>query len=168
MASRDLTVRDIVPKRPRKTTIQASASLKGLITLRVKNIPETQILQSFERAINRASQKIAVDLMIALDEAMRSNIWQTTDGKEDIIDTGKLLESGSVTVTSNGLTIAYDEPYAALVHYGGYIVPYGNSTTRVYLPARPWVDSVLNGIGPIKEFDFEKYYRKEIDAEFSQ
>lgn len=158
---------DIRGNVPRNLSISASCNTNEIIRFKVKDFPQTQILQGFERAINRASARVAADLKIALENAIRSPIWQTANGTADIYETGELMASGSVTVSKNGVTIAYDAPYAALVHYGGYINPYGRANTKVYLPPRPWVDAVLNGTSGIQPFDFAKYYQEEIEAEFS-
>lgn len=150
-----------------KIVIEAKTSLKDFFNIRVTRIPEVEVMDGFKRAINRASGRIVTDLKIALDEAMKSGIWPTSSGSADIISSGDLMESGTVSVTNNGIIIAYSAPYAALVHYGGYITSYGNNTSSVYLPARPWVESVILGNGPVPAFNFEKYYRQEIEAEFS-
>ena len=149
-----------------KTTISASGSIDKLLTVKLSRLPETQVRAGFKAAIDRASARIAVDLKAALDEALRSNVWSTSSGTSDIYETGELLQSGSVTINQSGVTIAYDAPYAALVHYGGYINPYGNTTQKVYLPPRPWVDSVMRGGNGIKAFDFARYYEEEILREF--
>jgi hypothetical protein len=80
-----------------------------------------------------------------LREAISAQIWAERNGTSDIIDSGELLNSSRVNVTSNSrISIQYDVPYAALVHYGGYIRPYGNQNADlVYLPPRPWVQTVL-------------------------
>lgn len=159
---------ELVPKKVAgRRIITGSARLNGLLNIRVKRIPEAEILGAFKTAINRANSRIQVDLKAALDEALRSSVWPTNNGVSDIYDTGELLSSGSIEISQSGITIAYDAPYAALVHYGGYIYPYGNTSTKVYLPPRPWVESVLNGGGPVPEFDFLKYYKEEIEKEFS-
>lgn len=163
--ARIITSGNIKPKLARKS-ISATTSTEGIIKFGTKSFPEAQIREAFSRAINRASTRIVTDLKIALDNAIRSGVWPTLSGAADIYDTGELLESGRVTLTENGISIVYDAPYAALVHYGGYIIPYGNrSAAKVYLPARPWVDAVLNG-GAVPAFDFAKYYQEEITAEF--
>lgn len=138
-----------------------------LITLKSKQPSAKEVLSSFQAAVNRASIRIATDLKIALDDALRSGVWDTLTGSADIYDTGELLASGTVSVTGNGVSISYDAPYAALVHYGGYVSPYGNQSARVYLPPRPWIESILNGGGPVAQFDFASYYMEEIKAEFS-
>jgi hypothetical protein len=83
------------------------------------------------------------------------------------VDTGELMASGRVTLSENGITISYDAPYAALIHYGGYIHPYGNVNLRVFLPPRPWIESVMFGGGPVPQFDFVSYYTREIAKEFN-
>lgn len=163
MASKGLNFGDVIPRIAKTTTIKASANLDNLIKIKLKKIPEREAVARFERAINRASTRIAQDLQGALSAAMASGVWSG----EDLIDTGELMNSGNVSVTADGITISYDAPYAALVHYGGYIHPYGNINARVYLPPRPWVESVLFGGGPVQRFDFESYYIEEIRAEFS-
>lgn len=158
--------RDVRGKLPRNMTISASCKTDNILRIKVRKVPEAEILAAFERAINRASARIAVDLKIALDDAIRSPVWTTLQGTADIYDTGELMQSGSVTVRRDGVTIAYDAPYAAIVHYGGYVSPFGTAASKIYLPPRPWVESVLNGGGPVEAFDFAKYYQQEIEAEF--
>lgn len=93
-----------------------------------------------------------------LREAISSSIWVSrNDGNVDIIDSGELLNSQEVSNTSNGLRISYSVPYANLIHYGGYIVPYGNTNaSRVYIPPRPWVTNVLSG--QFRGFDLQQAY----------
>jgi hypothetical protein len=155
-------ISDLVPKPPRGIEVQASARLDGLFRVKGFKIPEGQILDGFRQAINRASGRIAVDLKEALDGSIANDAW----GDGGLVDTGALRDSGSVTINENGLTIAYDAPYASLLHYGGYIHPYGNVNLRVYLPPRPWVESVLFGGGPVPVFDFARYYTEEIIKQF--
>lgn len=162
-----ITTKDIFGKLPKSLTIRGTARTDGLLTISTPGLGASQILPRFEAAINRASQRIATDLEAVLGAALSSNVWQTPSGRADIIDSGELLSSGSVTIDQSGVTIAYTAPYAALVHYGGYINPYGNASTRVYLPPRPWVESVLFGGGPVPQFDFVSYYTDEISREFS-
>jgi hypothetical protein len=162
------TIDELIPKLPTRQSFKASASLDGLLRLTSKGPSQDQLLVLLERGINRASRRIVVDLKSALDDALRSNVWPTLSGLADIYDTGELLTSGSVAFDSKGITIAYSAPYAALVHYGGYINPYGNKNSRIYLPPRPWVEAVLNGLGPVPQFDFTSYYLQEIAAEFNR
>lgn len=156
---------DLKLRLPR-TVITATSNSDGLVKINLSQFPEAQIRAGFKAAIDRASARVAVDLKRALDEAIRSPIWSTTTGQADIYETGELLQSGTVTVSQSGVTIAYSAPYAALVHYGGYINPYGKTTEKVYLPPRPWVQSVLDGGAGIPAFDFARYYEEEILREF--
>ena len=165
MARPAIKMADLMPKADLKlANVVATGSLDGLINFKLKKIPNEQILAKFESAINRASAQIAVDLKQALDLALTSPIW----AGQDIVDTGNLLRSGRVTIGKNGVTIAYEAPYAALVHYGGYIHPYGNVNLRVYMPPRPWVESVLYGGAGFQPFDFVGYYGSEIVAEINK
>lgn len=164
MAKLSLGKIDIVPKKLPK--IRSSAKIKSPIRLGKPIMNEARILSGFQDAIARANARIAIDLKAALDEALLANVWSTPSGTADIYETGELLSSGTVTVGPNGVIVSYDAPYAALVNFGGYIYPYGNINARVYLPPRPWLDSVIRGGGPVPEFDFKKYYLEEIIAEF--
>lgn len=155
----------------KKTSLSSSrltgrASSSGSIKFSLAKSSSPQVAAAIVRAIERANQRIAADVKIALDAAMRSEVWQLDSGAADIYDTGELLESGTVTVSSDGVTIAYSAPYAALVHFGGYISPYGDASSRIYLPARPWVDAVLKGGGPVQSIDIGRYYDEEIRREF--
>lgn len=80
--------------------------------------------------------KRAVDIRLSAN--MRRS-WGWIDGARDIVDTGALMNSVQFVDSGDGFSLYYSEPYANLVHYGGYINPYGNPNARVYLPARPWV-----------------------------
>jgi hypothetical protein len=126
-----------------------------------------KIGQQVERAISSANETISQRLADALDQAMRSQVWGTSGGNADIIDSGALSASLNVTVSGTQINVSYGEPYANLVHYGGYILPYGNaSLEKVYVPPRPWVQSVLQGGGPVPRFDFESIYRQAIAQVF--
>lgn len=171
MASRRpaFTMDDLLPKAALELRpIQASTNTSNLLSFNKVSFSGPSLTTRLETAINRANRRIAVDLKQALDAAMRSSNWPTpTTPSADIYETGELLESGTVRVTPNGVHISYDAPYAALVHYGGYINPYGSQSTRIYLPARPWVDSVLRGGAGIPAFDFGRYYAEEIAKAFN-
>lgn len=96
-----------------------------------------------------------------LDQALEANIWSwprstlrkngsTAGGTRNIVDTGALKASKSVRTkylqTKTVFQISYKAPHAALVHYGGYILPYGDvSRSPVYVPGRPWIEAVLTG-----------------------
>lgn len=131
------------------------------IKLGFKNVPDQQLLQDLIVANDLAIEYTALYLGKALDAAMDASVWRWRDGSRDIIDTGELKSSLSIISNSKGLTIDYGAAYAALVHYGGYIIPYGDPKNKpVYLPPRPWVQSVIFGGGPVDQFDFEAIYNK--------
>ena len=93
-------------------------------------------------------------------------MWNwSSGGARDIVDTGRLKNSLSVTVSGDEILIYYDAPYASVVHEGGYIRPYGNKKIdAVYLPGRPWVDAVLFGNGPVPSVDLDKVIGDAIDS----
>jgi phage gpG-like protein len=114
------------------------------------------------QGLNSSRSLIAEKLKDALDQALESSVW-SGGGREDsdLVDSGRLKNSGSVVATEKGISIRYDAPYAALIHYGGYILPYGNkSTEKVYIPPRPWIQSVIRGGGPVPQFDFAAVMRE--------
>ena len=102
---------------------------------------------------------LASELKSALTKALMSPVWAWEGGSRDIFDTGRLAGSGQVLVVSGGLNVVYSAPYAGIVHDGGYIYPYGNTAARpVYLPGRPWIESVMYGKGPVPQFDFDGFF----------
>lgn len=126
------------------------------------------LTSGIEEGIRVANQIVAEKLAAALDDAIDNAVWQWDEGgARDIYDTGKLKASRSVVVNGNKIIVSYDVPYAGIVHFGGYVIPYGNpNAEKVYLPARPWVDSVILGGGPVPKFDFESIYIQAIEDAF--
>jgi hypothetical protein len=122
----------------------------------------------FKRGIKLGNERVVPALREALDGAMSSSIWAwNSGGTRDIVDTGKLRDSLMIQSSTSGFNVSYGAPYAALVHYGGYIQPYGNANIdKVYIPARPWANSVLLGDGPVPIFDWQAVYRDAILGEF--
>jgi len=129
---------------------------------KVEGKAETKKMQqAVNRALTRGAQKgasyVEKDLKTALDNSVKSQ-WAWTQGSRDIIDTGKLLNSLQIKTTFNqtkiGFQIIYRTRYAAFVHYGGLIKPYGNKNAAdVLIPARPWVQAVLEGTHGQPKFD---------------
>ena len=96
----------------------------------------------------KASAYVQRDLKVALDAAMDYSGWSWIGDTRDIVDTGKLKKSLILVEknlkTKTTIEIKYRSPYANMVHYGGYIQPYGNKNANsVLYPARPWVEAVL-------------------------
>lgn len=117
------------------------------------------IKNKVSKDVDQATAKIAGPLEAALNSSMAAS-WGWSSGTRDIIDTGELKNSLSIAVIDGNVEISYDAPYASLIHYGGYIMPYGNSSgARVYIPGRPWVAATLEGNGPVQKFDLDGYYR---------
>lgn len=116
-------------------------------------------LEQINDLVRRTVERAAVDLESKLDAAMASSLWGELG---DIIDSGDLRDSLQVVVEGNSIQISYDSPYANLVHYGGYVAPYGNkSIDKVYIPARPWVEAVFTGNGPVDPIDVPQIFEEE-------
>lgn len=117
----------------------------------------------------KASAYVQRDLKMALDKSVSSNIWawpgSTIRGNgsvagtsRNIIDSGRLKDSLVISEkhlkTKTTLQIKYNTPYAALVHYGGAILPYGNrNANTVVVPGRPWITNTLQGGNGMTKFD---------------
>ena len=74
------------------------------------------------------------------------------------IDTGRLKNSLEIRAkfsqTKVGFSIIYKTPYAAFVHYGGVMRPYGNpNAATVTIPGRPWIDLALKNFDLRTPFD---------------
>lgn len=150
-------------KQIRRTIRETIPGLKA--DLKLTGIPvSSEIMAQIKKGINNANEIIASRLGDALDAALTSTVWEWRDGgTRDIIDTGKLLASRDIQVIGDRIQISYNVPYAGIVHFGGYVLPYGNpNAQKVYVPARPWVDSVILGNGPVPAFDFESIYKEAI------
>ena len=127
-------------------------------------IDEEQILDEVQGQIDAVMSKLAQEVTLALTQALMSGVWSWEGGSRDIYNTGRLARSVNVSVDNSGISVAYSAPYANIVHNGGYIFPYGNRSARpVYLPARPWVTSVLYGGGPVPQFDFDDFLSRNIE-----
>jgi hypothetical protein len=122
---------------------------------------------SIKEAVRIGTQKLGIELNSKLDEAMESSGWGWTEGTRDIVDTGRLKNSAQINIKEDMIEISYEAPYAAIVHYGGYIQPYGNKNARpVYIPGRPWIESLINGDGPIGVVPYEQIYYGAFDESF--
>jgi len=143
------------------TRVNIKFSSRGRVSFEQSGLGIRDLPSDIRKAANKATDIIIAELGAALDAAMTDSAWSWPSGSADIIDTGALRSSRSIKKAGNGFTIVYNQPYAAIVHYGGYIQPYGNPlAAKFYFPPRPWVDAVLNGNGPVPQFDFESAFRK--------
>jgi len=146
-------------------TRQAKNSVKTSIkvtTELVKSKDLSILVKQFPDAVDNAHSKtlrfVAEELEIALGVAMETNAWSWDYGDGDIVDTGALRDSVNVAVIGDSIRVSYGEEYAAIVYYGGYIHPYGNPRVQIYMPPRPWVNAVLNGGGPVPQFNVAEVY----------
>lgn len=128
----------------------------------IGELPTGKIQSYTLQQVDTALSKAKGDLAAALNAAMTSSSWQwTSGGSRDIIDTGSLKNSLTITFSGGSFQISYSEPYAALVHWGGYIYPYGNqSAQKVYLPGRPWVEATVMGGGPVPQIQWQNLIQK--------
>ena len=126
------------------------------------------------KALVKGAQKGATyvekDLRVALDKSISSQ-WSWIDGSRDIIDTGTLKGALKINTkfaqTKVTFEIQYNTPYAAFVHYGGMIKPYGNKNAAdVVIPARPWVQAVLEGSHGQEKFDMRTPFDKGIGEQW--
>lgn len=140
-------------------------AMKGRLKIDEYDVGIRDLPKDIRQAANQATNTVIEELGIALDMAMEAPIWNWPGGARDIIDTGALKNSLSINKAGNGFTITYSQPYAAIVHYGGYIQPYGNeSLEKFYMPARPWITAVLEGSSGIPAFDFAYAYERAFES----
>ena len=126
------------------------------------------------KALVKGAQKGATyvekNLRVALDKSISSQ-WAWTDGSRDIVDTGTLKGALKINTkfaqTKVTFEVQYNTPYAAFVHYGGMIKPYGNKNAAdVVIPARPWVQAVLEGTHGQEKFDMRTPFDKGIGEQW--
>lgn len=112
----------------------------------------------FNDCVDKAVEQTIPELSAALDAAMESPSWPWDGGARDIVDTGALRDSKSISYNkvTNVLSIQYNEPYADLVQFGGYITSGYNPQVSIYIPPRPWIDAVLEGKNGIPRFPFQE------------
>lgn len=126
-------------------------------------VDDTGVRAKFKKANAYALELLKAELTTRLDAAM-SYSWGEMG---DIIDTGELRDSLQIVISGIRIDINYNSPYANLIHYGGYVQPYGNlNIDKVYIPGRPWVTSVLSGEGPGGPIDLRGIYQEALAQTF--
>ena len=105
------------------------------------------------KALSKGAQKGATYIQQSLGTKLNESI--TSVGA---VDTGKLKDSLEIrpkfSQTKVGFSIIYKTPYAAFVHYGGVVQPYGNpNAATVAIPGRPWIELALQGFDIRTPFD---------------
>jgi hypothetical protein len=152
-------------KAPKLKSYRTSVDLSIDLDIKIKMPSDgaSIITDKIDEATNLALNIISSEIGGYLNDAISSSIWGGSD--PDIVDSGKLRNSLTVTRSGSSIIISYDEPYAKLIHYGGYIVPYGNeSAARKYIEGKPWVESIIFGNGPIAGYDYQEAYNRAIAA----
>lgn len=159
-----------------KNLSDAIGDIKGLngeiiATFKVYMIVEDVDYSDLQRYINEFPDKaqeahewalrlVGKDLEKALKEAIAAPVWDWKGDTRDIVDTGALKRSMKVIAEGSELRCYSGQDYAALIHYGGYAHPYGNtSSAKMYYPPRPWIEAVVLGGGPVDKFDFAGNYK---------
>lgn len=135
---------DIVDKLDGKVAIYAAPIPMPGVYMQTRRAPDiTPLIDGVEAQHQKGIEAVQKAVEINLDRSM-SKSWGWISGSRDIVDTGALKDSLVMNITPDSFSVSYSEPYANLVHYGGYINPYGNPNARVYLPGRPWVEATFN------------------------
>ena len=154
-----------------------------------KNTPKMK--QAVNKALSKGAQKgstyVESSLKAALNNSIESNIWgpfspkvpyisrggnSRGSGSRSNVDTGALRDSLKIDTkfsqTKVSFSVVYKSPYAAFVHYGGIIKPYGNrNAADVIIPARPWVQAVFEGTHNQPKFDIRTPFDKGIKEAWS-
>ena len=124
---------------------------------KVEGKADTKKMQmAINTALSKGAQKGATYVQKSLKTTLDDSITRV-----GAVDTGKLKNSLDIRAkfsqTKVGFSIIYKTPYAAFVHYGGVIQPYGNpAAASVAIPGRPWIEMAL------KDFDIRTPFDKGI------
>lgn len=136
----------------KKTPIALDINIKASRSKEIEELVD-KIGASAQAAHRKALHFVADDLYIALGLAMESKVWNWEYGDGDIVDTGALRDSLSISVAGDQIIVSYGQEYAAIVYFGGYIHPYGNPNVQIYMPGRPWIEAVFTGSYGIEQFN---------------
>ena len=121
----------------------------------------SEAMAAIVKGVQAGARRIESYLPPLLGKAMGSPVWKwprptkrqngsIAGTTRDIVDTGALRSSLSVKVkflkTQTNFLIQYGAPYAALIHEGGYIAPYGRTDLVARsIPGRPWITAAIEG-----------------------
>lgn len=161
IAKRESELKAIRPPGTRRIPIPGIKYSLSIDTRNAEAVLMEFAEQKATELAERFTESLEIELKTKLDAALRAS-WGWSSGSRDIIDTGELARSFSMSTGSDQISFGYSSEYAGLVHYGGYIRPYGNpNADLVYLPARPWIDAVLGDApGPITPIDASQIMSK--------
>lgn len=163
---------------------------KGAISLprpKLEQKPESKkaakaAASALNAGVIKGMTNVETSLSQALTAALQSSVWtgfspkyeyarkngeMMGSGARNIYDTGRLASSLNLKTefkqTKSVLNISYSAPYAALVHEGGVIIPYGDpKNAAVTLPGRPWITSTLQGTNGIPKYEAKGYFARAI------
>ena len=116
-------------------------------------IETAKMKAAVNKAITKGAQKGATYVQKDLRNALDTSITQV-----GAVDTGRLKNSLQIrekySQTKVGFSIIYKTDYAAFVHYGGVMRPYGNPhAATVAIPGRPWIELAIKGFDLRTPFD---------------
>jgi len=150
----------------------------GAMNVEIK-IDDAKYKKNVRRAVSKGLLKsttyVSAQLREALNTAVESDIWnwprdtertyEIVGSPRDIIDTGRLRDSLVITEKfgqkKSTITVKYTTPYAALMHYGGMVQPYGNrNAATVSIPGRPWITATWEGTHGLVKPDFQESYSR--------
>lgn len=132
-----------VPDVPSEFIISGDIKINIKARINISNELRNRI-RRFQQELKYTPGELGVIIGNTLHEALSAKVWDVPSGLGDIIDSGELYRSQVIEWDERTIDISYDVPYAALVHYGGYIAPYGRRDLgMVYIPPRPWITEVL-------------------------
>lgn len=159
MGKFDIDIGDFGLDKIDKLKIEAKGNIDTpKASLKISNFDNQAGVDAIKDAVNKTITNASVDLKQKLAAAMASSAWGEMG---DIIDSGDLRDSLNLVINGSQIEVSYDSPYANLIHYGGYIVPYGNNKVdKVYIPGRPWVEAVFTGNGPVDPIDVPDIWNK--------
>lgn len=107
---------------------------------------EAELPFNFDAIAEGCKRAIATEMAAALPQYLNASIQNN-----DLVDSGELKNSLSISKTPSGVEVRYSAPYAALMHEGGYITPYGNKNAqKAFIPGRPWIDQAIKA-APMKD-----------------
>ena len=113
--------------------------------------------KKMQMAINKALSKGAQKGATYIQQSLKTTLDNSITSYR-AIDTGRLKNSLEIRAkfsqTKVGFSIIYKTPYAAFVHYGGVMQPYGNPyAASVTIAGRPWISEGLKGFDIKTPFD---------------
>ena len=132
-------------------------SFSAKIEIQMPKVDGKVDTKKMRMAVNKALVKGAQVGATYVQKDLRAVLDQSID-RFEAVDTGKLKNSLEIRAkfaqTKVGFSIIYKTPYAAFVHYGGVMQPYGNpNAAAVTIPGRPWITEGLKGFNLRAPFD---------------